>query len=304
MHIGDLTLVFTEYGRFAHEAQWREIREALNDFRRRFLYDATTRFPPPHPEFYMYASDLVLLGICRIPKASSGPNYLSGKEVAQALYTINGLFFDPGEKPRELSVEIMKSHVDPTFMSISWASMHNPWPQEPFSIQAAPNLVMDVYMYGRDFYPNRSFNERVAHDMDAIHDEITRETDDSRKPVRKSAYISGIVKLTIDPPTEAGQVLIAAWEIIRILKNMDDLIFGYHYGPRELGTHIRNQRGQALAKLKNQTTFRSQFARRLPCPDFCKGKGKTKLKNWEQEVQKDEDEDHKSSQLRPNQPNK
>ncbi|KAL8883923.1 MAG: hypothetical protein Q9215_007918 [Flavoplaca cf. flavocitrina] len=190
MHIGDLTLVFTEYGRFAHEAQWREIREALNDFRRRFLYDATTRFPPPHPEFYMYASDLVLLGICRIPKASSGPNYLSGKEVAQALYTINGLFFDPGEKPRELSVEIMKSHVDPTFMSISWASMHNPWPQEPFSIQAAPNLVMDVYMYGRDFYPNRSFNERVAHDMDAIHDEITRETDDSRKPVRKTIYLS------------------------------------------------------------------------------------------------------------------
>ncbi|KAL9036785.1 MAG: hypothetical protein Q9180_004098 [Flavoplaca navasiana] len=270
MHIGDLTIVFDEYGRFANEAQWREIREALNDFRRRFLYDATTRLPPPPPEFYMYESDVVRLGICGIPKASSGPNYLSGKEVAQVLYTINGLFFDPGEKPRELDIEIMKPHVYTMFMSISWIKLYNPWPQERFNVQMAHNLDMDVYMYGRDFDPNRSFHERVSHDMDAIHDEIVKEYG-SIEPIAKSAYISGIVKLTIGPPPGAGQALITAWQTAIILNNMVSLIFGRRYGPREFGTYIKDQRGKVLAKVSlliDPDGFDDQPVLTLPSPNW------------------------------------
>ena len=271
MHIGDLTLVFKEYGDFAPETHWRGIRESFIDFRRRFLYGEGNRLPPPHSQTYWYDSGEVQLKFVRSnPSSASSPNYLSGKEVTQVFSTINGLFFDPGEKPRELSVDIMKSHVDPTSMSISWRNLHNPWPQERFSIQAAPNLVMDVYMYGRDFYPNKSFNARVSDDMNAIYQEISRETDDSRKPIRKSAYISGIVMLTIDPPAEAGQALIKAWETIVILKNMKNLIFNYRYGPREFGTCIRD-RGKALAKVSlliDPDGFDDQSVLTLPSPNW------------------------------------
>ncbi|KAL8877221.1 MAG: hypothetical protein Q9198_004724, partial [Flavoplaca austrocitrina] len=237
-------MVVKFYGRFADEAQWREIREALYDLRRRFLYDDAIRLPPPRLETYEYASDIVKLSIDgKTP--TPGSNYLSGKDVAQVLYTINGLFFDPGEKPRELLVEIMKPHVDPTLMAIGWQIMHNPWPQEGLSIQVAGNLVMDVYIYGRDFDPNESFNERVSHDVSAIYHEIYTEIDRTRKPIRKNAYISGIVKLTIDPPTQAGQALITALQTNNVLMCMENL--NRRYGPRMFGTHIRNQRNKALA---------------------------------------------------------
>ncbi|KAL8877302.1 MAG: hypothetical protein Q9198_004654 [Flavoplaca austrocitrina] len=270
MHVGDLTIVFQRYGEFADEAHWREIREALNDFRRRFLYNDAIRVPPPRLESDEYASDnvkLEIFGTTPIP----GSNYLSGKDVAQVLSTINGLFFNPGEKPRELLIEITKPHVDPTSMVIVWQKLHNPWPQERFNIQMAHNRVMDVYMYGRDFDPNKSFNERVSHDMDAIHHEIYREIDESRKPIRKNAYISGIVKLTIDPPAEAGQAFITALETDMILMYMKGLIFGRRYGPRMFGTYIRDQRGQALAKVSlwiEPDGFDDQSVLTLPSPNW------------------------------------
>ncbi|KAL8883264.1 MAG: hypothetical protein Q9192_007303 [Flavoplaca navasiana] len=271
MHIGDLTIVFKRYGEFADKAHWRDIRESLNYLRRRFLYNDAIRLPPPRLKSYEFISDIVKLRIYGFPGALSGPTYLSGKELAKVLSTIDGLFFDPGEKPRELSVEIMKSHVDPTYMSIFWQKLHNTWPQEGFSIEAAPYLVMDIYIYGRDFDPNRSFNERVSYDMDVIYHEIYREADASRKPIRKNAYISGIVKLTIDPPTQAGQAVITALETNKILMGMKGLIFGRRYGPRELGTYIRNQRGQALAKVSlliDPDGFDDQPVLTLPSPNW------------------------------------
>ena len=117
IHVGDLTIVFKRYGRLVEEAQWRQIREALNDFRRRFLYNDALRVPPPHLKSDEYASDNVkieIFGTTPIP----GSNYLSGKKVAQVLSTINGLFFDPGGKPRQLLVEITK----PTLTQPLWLS--------------------------------------------------------------------------------------------------------------------------------------------------------------------------------------
>ncbi|KAI4267421.1 MAG: hypothetical protein LQ337_008360 [Flavoplaca oasis] len=270
MHIGDLTIVFTRYGRFAVEAQWREIREALNDFRRRFLYDDAIRLPPPRFESYKYVSDVVELDIRGYPEHLPGPSYLSGKEVAQVLNTINGLFFNPEEKPREITIQIEKSDVGPTFMVITWQKLHNPWPQVPFNVPAGSNL-MEVYTYGRDFDPNRSFNKRVSHDMDAIYDEINKEIDESTKPIKKNAYISGIVKLTIDPPTQAGQAVITALETDFVLMYMKNLIFLREYGPREFGTYIRNPRGQTLAKVSlliDPDGFDDQPVLTLPSPNW------------------------------------
>ena len=254
MHIGDLTIVFTWYGRFAPETKWRKIREELNDFRRRLLYNDAIRFPP-RSDPYFDASDEVAILIFPESTPSSLPDYLSGNEVAKALSTISGLFFDPREKPRELWVDIMKPHVEPTSLGIHWLKIPAPWPQVPFSTDVEPiaggypDLVMEVYIYARGFEPNDSFLKRVSLDTLAIYMEVKKENDGSRKPISKTAYISGIAKLTIDPPPQAGQVLITALDTLRIVHRMRELIFGYIRGPREFGTYIRNQRGQALAKV-------------------------------------------------------
>ena len=112
---------------------------------------------------------------------------------------------------------------------------------------------------------------KVSHDMDAIYHEIYREIDESRKLIRKTAYVSGMVKLVIDPPTQAGQALISALETDSVLMYMKQLIFGRRYGPREFGTYIRNQRGQALAKVSlliDPDGFDDQPVLTLPSPNW------------------------------------
>lgn len=272
MHVDDLTIVFIGYGRFADDAQRSEITKALNDFRRRFLYDYEIQSPWPGLH-YFYTSGDVQLEVRGTRMTLSGYSHISGKEFARVLYTINGLFFDPGGKPREITVEIKKSHVHPTYMKILWQESYNLWPQQlPFSIQMAHNLVMDVYIYARDFpNPNESFMDRVFHEWHALYREIFKENDGSRKPISKPAYISGILKLTIDPPSQAGQVLITAPETSHVLNKMEDMIFSRRYGFREFGTYIRNQRGQVLAKVSlliDPEGFDDQPVLTLPSPNW------------------------------------
>ncbi|KAI4261755.1 MAG: hypothetical protein L6R42_003053 [Xanthoria sp. 1 TBL-2021] len=206
------------YGRFADEAKWNNIREALVDFQQRFVNDDEMWLVPRRSTVLSLGSGIVEPVFHRQPGT-----HLSGKEVALVLKSIQDLFFKYNDKPREIQIIIRKNRQRITsmdlagkilFFKLNHRSEPDPWPQNlPWKINVYDDLVVEVYLYGIDFDPSVSFDERFTCNLYEIERQIRNERDEYRKPPRKTSYSFDVVRLDVVPPPNAVRVLLSAYDI-------------------------------------------------------------------------------------------
>lgn len=228
---------------------WNNIREALVDFQQRFVNDDKMWLVPRRSTVLSLSSGIVELVFHRQPGT-----HLSGKEVALVLKSIQDLFFKYDEKPREIQIIIRKNRQRMTSMDLAWRRETDPWPQNlPWEFNVYDDLVVEVYLYGINFDPSVSFDERFAYNLYHIERQIRRERAEFRKPPRKTSYSFDVVRLDVVPPPYAVRVLLSAYDIERILYYTRVRMFGGSggkiYGPREFAAYIKDRGGRNLAKM-------------------------------------------------------
>lgn len=249
MYKGDLSITMMHYSRFADEAKWNNVREALVDFQQRFVNDDEMWLVPRRSTVLSLSSGIVELVFHRQPGT-----HLSGKEVALVLKSIQDLFLKYNDKPREIQIIIRKNRQRMTSMDLAWRREPDPWPQNlPWKLNVDDDLVVEVYLYGINFDPSVFFDERFAYNLYEIEPQTRKERDEYRKPPRKTSYSFDVVRLDVVAPPNAVRVLLSAYDIERMLYYTRVRMFGGSggkiYGPRELAAYIKDRGGRKLAKI-------------------------------------------------------
>ncbi|KAL6716756.1 hypothetical protein ACLMJK_006324 [Lecanora helva] len=198
--LGDgLTLVVTEYGRFADPANWDRIRSSLDRIRQEYQY-----FPPrqkPRIAGCRYQDDLVVTEF----DCAGRLLVLPLGALSKVIRTIEAFFFDYHDNPRELSAEIRLPTHSTIDFSLVWKASLDAWPRLPwdFSIGGAPDLRAEVYLYGTEI--ELAFKTEIRTDILGIVEELT--SDDH--VVTRTLYPKNRVTLKLlDLTLEDGTILL------------------------------------------------------------------------------------------------
>ncbi|KAL8991543.1 MAG: hypothetical protein Q9169_007843 [Polycauliona sp. 2 TL-2023] len=254
----DISITLKRYGPFADPSKWNDIREALNDFEQRFIEHM--EYPmelPARQNFNELYSGIVKL---KVANYHSWPNQLVGRELAQIVKTINNLFFVYNDNPREIDIAINKDGIHMHGLTIIYQRDRNPWPQQLPWTWRVFDLALEFWLYGRDFVQSSAFDAEFFQGLEGVRAKMINEINQGKRrhgepppPPAKPSYTSGIVKLDIEPPPNAGKVLINVYSMVHLLSQIRTRLItrreGLVYGPREFGANITDNRGRKLAKM-------------------------------------------------------
>ena len=245
-----LSITMIQYGRFADPSMFNDIREALRDFQSRF---ANTK-PPIHlPSYHDYDSFRSGSANILLESRHFGPELLSGMDLARVTKTIHQLFFNYNYHPREIILEINKNGIYLHRLLFSFDSDRNPWPQYLPWTWNLVDFAIEFYLYGRDFGPSKSFDDRFSVALGKIQREMEFQPDTETQPPRKPSYSSDMVKLDIEHPPDAARVLLSATSMGSVLSDIRARLIGNRYGrvygPREFGAYVKDKNGRKLAKV-------------------------------------------------------
>ncbi|KAL8922303.1 MAG: hypothetical protein Q9208_005273 [Pyrenodesmia sp. 3 TL-2023] len=230
----ELSITIEHYGRFAPEARWIGIREALNDFERRFAEDGE--------DYWVHLgldSEFVLCsGVVSLRIFDVRTSALLPKECPRILKTINDLFFVFRDNPREIKFSIHRNRILMGSFNMEWKDAPALWPQLlPWKIDppAFPNSEMFVFLYGRDYvYKARNFDRRFDFDFSEAAGKVPDVV-----PKSGTSVTSGMVRVDIEPLSNT-ELLIPAVYLRHILSSIHShTITAMNLRPRDFGVYVK-----------------------------------------------------------------